>query len=158
MYHYCCDGTDDRGWGCVYRSIQNACLLSNRTVPTLAALRNAVTNPGSNWCEPAQFAYMSDTHTALYVASPDNTRCMLFTRPHEYDAHMQTVETLMEWAGSDPVVIDNGTYAYTMMDNVVFDPHTTRADNVRRSDAALTMLQRCGLWMCIKLQKRHTTA
>lgn len=51
-WHYCCDATDDRGWGCGYRTLQtiiswllhNTTRLSSKTVPSLRLIQELLVN------------------------------------------------------------------------------------------------------------------
>lgn len=50
-YHYCCDGVDDRGWGCGYRTLQTVCSwiqhqISGRDVPKLREIQQALVAMG----------------------------------------------------------------------------------------------------------------
>ena len=88
MYHYCCDGHDDRGWGCVYRNIQtllafyrasyqtttgakkytNAVVHGNSAIPELYEItnffgKNTDSKGTSMWIEPWQASKFLEKET-----------------------------------------------------------------------------------------------
>ncbi|XP_019615787.1 PREDICTED: ufm1-specific protease 1-like isoform X1 [Branchiostoma belcheri] len=66
-YHYVCDGTEDRGWGCAYRTLQSLCSwvhfqqkqtsASPRHPPTIADIQKALVEMQD---KPASFAGSKD--------------------------------------------------------------------------------------------------
>ncbi|XP_034991709.2 inactive Ufm1-specific protease 1 [Zootoca vivipara] len=64
-YHYGCDGVDDRGWGCGYRTLQTVCSwlppgvdeTLPRSVPSLQEIQSALVEIGD---KPASFAGSRD--------------------------------------------------------------------------------------------------
>ena len=53
-YCYGAEQVSDAGWGCVYRSWQNALLLQELPHESISSLFRSVHNPSSRWIEPPQ--------------------------------------------------------------------------------------------------------
>ena len=137
LFHYMCDGYDDRGFGCVYRSVQNAVFQRGLAAPTMKRLMEAVKNPGSRWSEPAQFVQvLTDMHirveTALYLHNDAAAASMMFTCPSDYRLKLGTEEMRAWLRDGMPTVWDNGTFGYTCVGDTLWDPHTTVSDDVVR--------------------------
>lgn len=69
-YHYCCDGVDDRGWGCGYRTLQTVCSWiqhqnSGRVVPSLREIQEALVAMGD---KPESFVGSKEWIGSLEVA------------------------------------------------------------------------------------------
>ena len=83
-YHYCCDKhVNDTGWGCVYRSMQNALAAVGWPVPTLEDLMRAAGTQRAYragervmglWTEPAPLA----AGALLYALAPRPALSVLF--------------------------------------------------------------------------------
>ncbi|CAM4719153.1 unnamed protein product [Caretta caretta] len=79
-YHYGCDGVDDRGWGCGYRTLQTLCSWlaaagagvgpggSPRPVPSLPAIQRALVEMGD---KPPAFAGSRD-----WIGTVEATLCV----------------------------------------------------------------------------------
>lgn len=175
-YHYRCDEIDDSGWGCVYRSAQNAFQICGITPPTMRELVNdkkthqmdsAIdrSNSGSMWTEPANIADTSlrihvDVNQSLLLYAKTNgdyTR-MMFSKPSDYDVktydvhHLLYVITEASHAGG-ACVIDNGTSGFCVQSFDkktihIWDPHTTDMHSVKKT-RSIDWLSSFNLWMVL---------
>ena len=160
LFHYQCDGTDDRGWGCVWRCAQmllGSILSADAPVPTLRALMvdmgvdAADTRPAARWIEPKQVRTIVRRWVGpspafdLVVYNPVPAR-MLHTASRDFDRvhadrdsfHADVLCHLR--SSAHPVVVDDGTYGYCIIGveeatacYVIADPHRThRGTQIRR--------------------------
>lgn len=157
--HQNCDDNKDAGWGCCYRSFQNAMLLHNRTVE----MDDIVTSVGQ-WTEPAKLVRHLPPdlvgHTLLWFSVPQSLRDMRFTAPEDYttivpkDALMGTIRTL---AKTCSFIIDNGTYAYCIVYSngwILVDPHQDEQAHVAaRLPSLEPFLRRSNLWMILAIER-----
>ena len=130
FFHYECDGIRDTGWGCCYRSFQNACLLHDVTVN----MKDIVENEGA-WVEPAQLLKFlpKDLRCSsfLWYKTPSAIRRLLSTEPEDYEKILSTQEllpTLYRLAKNSSLLVDNGISAYCLYYSngwVLVDPHTS---------------------------------
>lgn len=161
LFHYHCDEIDDRGWGCVFRSMQNATyLIAARPV----SMRSMVDRFGPSWIEPAELvpfvprSMMSQTW--LYTKTSTAHYLMARTFPHQYEFHTHKVADLLSLPLNEfYLVVDNGVFAYCLYHHDheywLIDPHTTDPRLARRSlSDAVEFLSRSDCWMVLAIKKR----
>lgn len=176
-FHYCCDDVKDKGWGCVYRSWQNACKATGRAVPTMAELttRVGIVTPVSrsyaNWTEPACLMRGEQCASLFYSAPGYVRRGRQLSAPGDYAVQTSALSdltaALRELVGEDgacPVaaVLDDGTFGYCVLVQAgegdgeptctLLDPHTLEGSSMplRLSWRGLVaMLENRPLWMCV---------
>lgn len=174
IYHYCCDDIDDRGWGCVFRSFQNAAEILGSHVSMKAMVKHF----GEEWLEPPLLvpwipAELSG-NTFLWLRPQDSdAECdMLRTTRKDYDVQLHARGTGMRIYGSasilhlfdvyDTLVIDNGMLAYCLVREgpgryYILDPHNTVASKVRRKlEKPVDFLAHCRCWMVLALKRRDS--
>ena len=116
-FYYNCDGIDDRGWGCVHRSYQNAMRLLGREV----SMHELVDAFGEKrWIEPAMLRpHLPDgfkSELLLWMKTPDYAEKMTCTKEQDYDRvvpsqfEIQLHDTLYALARAHVFVVDNGTF------------------------------------------------
>jgi len=76
-YHYLCDGTDDRGWGCGYRTLQTMLSWLNMkqgkgNVPSIRAIQECLVNVGD---KPANFVGSRDWIGSVEVSITIDSLC-----------------------------------------------------------------------------------
>ena len=161
-YCYGAEQVADSGWGCVYRSWQNALMLQELPHTSISSLVRSVHNPSSRWIEPPQLLTVlpvdAYADTALGVFE-DGRSHMLFTTISDYQRIFYTREELGEWLHTAlregaSVLIDNGTMCYTVHGGCLYDPHTVIAADVCNPVDVDTLLQRWRLYMCVAVRKR----
>lgn len=151
--HYNCDGYDDQGWGCVYRSAQNALLACGVDPPELAemraALRGGETRPRRLWVEPGELppALPPGVRCERLAASGPGMRSSgeadydtLFCEPE--NAARVLVQRLRE-AGRGGAVLDDGVMGRALIydgDWLLVDPHSTMGARVERLHDAVHRL------------------
>jgi hypothetical protein len=155
IYHYCCDNIDDKGWGCVFRSLQNAVTTFGGTV----SMRDMVTEFGEMWIEPAMVIHYIPNHiqwqTYLWLHSKESEHSMLYTSPNQYRVHLGELrEILLLLCRYQILLIDNGTLSYCMYKDsdtiCILDPHTQVASEVKRTlSNPIEFLSRNDCWMII---------
>lgn len=172
LYHYHCDDIDDRGWGCVFRSLQNAVALLGQRV----SMRAMVDKFGKAWIEPAMLTPFIpselESKTFLWLdPNHKDAECeMLRTTPKDYDVLLHARGSHMRMFGAGIIlqlldtfsvlVIDNGVLAYCVYREgpgkyYILDPHTTELDKVRRRlEKPVGFMEHCKCWMVIAL-KQH---
>lgn len=172
IYHYCCDGIDDQGWGCMFRSLQNAVTMLGYRV----SMRGMVDAFGETWLEPPMLTtwvppgLTSNTFLWLQPRDKDAESDMLHSTPRDYDVLLHAIgtHTRMYGAGSilrlldvyDVAVIDNGVFAYCLYRECsgryyILDPHTTDASKVKRElDKPVEFLEHSRCWMVIALKRQ----
>ncbi|KAK2860328.1 hypothetical protein Q7C36_004494 [Tachysurus vachellii] len=101
-YHYCCDGQDDRGWGCGYRTVQTMCSWINnvshcgksRPPPSLHEIQQALVTVGD---KPASFLgskeWIGTCEAALVLDQMYDVPCRL--------VHVRSGTTELEQAAQD---------------------------------------------------------
>lgn len=144
-YHYNCDDIDDNGWGCVYRSCQNALKLQGLKVPSISSMMNkGVKNNYSKWIEPAQLSVLFEnnnevmTDKCIYLENTDNIRKMQFTKPEDYDTIFSDKCKFKNWliqrlSDSYSIIVDDGIFGYCLYQDLIFDPHTMNPNDVTRN-------------------------
>lgn len=69
IFHYNCDNVHDAGWGCVYRSFQNACMLVGAPPPEMEIFAKTMARmlgrPYGTWIEPAHLEQYARRHRNL---------------------------------------------------------------------------------------------
>ena len=151
--HYNCDEYEDEGWGCCYRSMQNACLLHNKDVK----MSDIVETPGS-WVEPAEllkFVPSSLSYsTYLWMKTPEALQQMRSTTPEDYEQVLNKAEllpTLYNCAKTSALLMDDGMRAYCVFYSngwILLDPHTTDPETVVRPIPNIgSFLMAHNLWM-----------
>jgi hypothetical protein len=158
VYHYECDEIMDSGWGCVYRSYMNLCMLTGQPVPNMEDMVSRVNNrPHSRWIEPAQLGQIvpqeggvpQEYTLGLYTATPAAARNMQFTTPDQYTHRFSEPDAFLQWLRAKlPVVIDNGTFCFAIgRGEQLYDPHTTHPDHVISPIDLREFVRRSSLYM-----------
>lgn len=158
--HYACDDVDDCGWGCVYRSFQNACLVVGVPPPSMRVLVPAMASllgrSRGTWIEPAHVRTYVETHWNHTTARisvrtelvPGGTvdvgvlsRVPRISEASDYGARPFTKKMLDAWLCDDDhspraAVVDDGVKGYCIFYDrrrkafICLDPHTTDAGRV----------------------------
>ncbi len=147
-FHYECDGVQDRGFGCTYRSIQNAQQILGEPILSLKAIQERTGVAFRTWLEPID---------VLACMSPSiNLELVIHGRPgqtrgsRECYREVDLNELVLLIQSAQVCIVDNGTYTYAITDQgqTLLDPHTTVADQVARPIPSLnTFLKRSSGWM-----------
>lgn len=160
FYHYDCGNYKDAGWGCCYRSYQNAMLLHGVQIDMTSLVD--LFGEG-NWIEPAMlkslipqsYQYIS----LLWYQKPEALRSMKFTKPEDYDILMtkhEIINKLRQLAKTSTFVVDNGLFAYCLFYSngwIVLDPHTTKQEHVLiKIHSLFEWLQKSNLWMILAIE------
>lgn len=153
--HYCSDGYDDAGWGCVYRSAQNAILACGGAPPTVADMREVLrpseTRSRRLWIEPGELLPVLPAGLEYYrLALPGPG--MQCTGVEDYDevfaganAAARAAVHRVERAGRGGIVLDDGVMgrAAVLCDTwLLVDPHSTAAPRVEELGSADRAVQR----------------
>lgn len=163
-FHQNCDDNKDAGWGCCYRSYQNAMLLHG----TKTKFDDLVETIGS-WTEPPNLRKFIpenfEAKTYLWFERPEALRNMKYSVPEDYDVivHREKLEYVLESvAKTCSMIIDDGTSAYCLVYSrgwVLLDPHVNAAKKVtRRIKSVGTFMRTRPLWMIMTIKKRGTTS
>lgn len=160
FYHYNCGTFKDAGWGCCYRSYQNAMLLHGQNVDmeSLVALFGE-----GQWIEPAMLANILPTgyrqRSLLWFQKPEALHHMKYTKPEDYQILIpcnKITETLTRLARTATFIIDDGVFAYCLFYSngwVILDPHTIQQQNVLiRLPSLLEWLVKSELWMILAVE------
>jgi hypothetical protein len=153
-YHY---SREDVGWGCVYRSYQNACVCIDTVTPTMEELLDVMWPDGlpeshrGRWIEPGQLRATLSKASApwpcggtTYVLLPrgfrdvKQTNLLQSSTEDEYDVMTRNPVDIIThvYDKGRPAIIDDGIMAYTIVrlqgsDHVLLlDPHTLEARHV----------------------------
>ena len=156
LFSYGSEGLDDSGWGCVYRSFQNALLHTGYRVPGLMTLLENVGLEWGDWSEPSQFKDLAKTKAML---AGHSKKWLKYTHESDYDIILDSVEDLENkvWklGGSCAFVVDDGVsgYAIVPIDGVPhwIDPHTS----IPRRLKFKNQLQRSTGWMVLQVCPRR---
>ena len=139
VFYYGCDGTDDYGWGCVYRNIQTVCSACEVDVPNVEDIAQYlavdITHPciQKRWIEPPEatrFLKSVGVETKAVEYSPckwsiPNERfSSTLTCSHELE-NMMIIS--LKRTGV-PIIIDDGVYSYALVEvleegYMCVDPH-----------------------------------
>lgn len=179
-YGYKCDGLNDEGWGCVYRSVQNVQHFLGLPVTPMTHLLQllGVGERDKAWSEPGQYARLPifDPRAvqiqALVVGRP-GARCFQHSSRDDYED--ATAMTLADLLSRDKALIQRGRVAYAIDDGVsgyalvpgpgpaagpaarrellFVDPHYTPARVMHVAEAAPTVGRPSG-WMVLRAQLR----
>ena len=155
LFSYGSEGVDDDGWGCVYRSFQNAQAHTAYPPAQLAELVQHVGRGRTAWAEPADFADWGFTLTLLAGAS---NAWLQYTHADQYQFFLPTVTALEAYvrrAGQEcAFVVDDGISGYAIVpwEGVPHwvDPHTHNPRRVRFT----TQLRRASGWMVLQVIPR----
>lgn len=165
-YHYNCDEFNDTGWGCVYRSFQNALYLLDYQI----SMRDLVRQFGSDrWIEPALLRACIprgfNIKLLLWFAKPHFLKQMLCTTPEDYDHvvpsqnNNQLYCEIYDLAKDHVFVVDNGTYSYCIFyinGWKLLDPHVQHRSCVLKEIINLNMwLNQSSLWMVLAITRKH---
>ena len=153
LYSYGSEGVDDDGWGCVYRSFQNAQSHSGYKVIPFMKLLNMVDREWGEWSEPSDFLDIGKTVT-FWTGSGKN----LFRKTHKsdyiYQIPLTDIEEYMAQRKHCSFVVDDGISGYAIVpfegQHYWIDPHT---HSPRRS-LFRKQLQRSPGWMVLQLFPR----
>ena len=127
-YGYGRDGDDDVDWGCLYRSVQNACAALRIRVPRMHDLVETIAGRGwGQWGEPGMFLeFFRDAcgcDGELYVLHDPG--CIHFSGEAPY-VHLPSLPRGF-WDPEWCYVVDDGTSAYAVVpwrhDLYWVDPH-----------------------------------
>lgn len=161
-FYYNCDGIDDRGWGCVHRSYQNAMSLLKHKV----RMKDLVAKFGDKkWIEPAKLRSCLPegfkSELILWTKTSDCTQKMTCTKPKDYNciipshSEVQLYDALYALARTFVFVMDNGVYSYCVFYSNgwrMLDPHTDRPEKVPgKIDNMHQWLAQNGLWMVMAI-------
>ena len=158
-YHYNCDGLDDTGWGCVYRSYQNALRLFNHPIH----MQHLVHRFGKRWIEPALLRACIpsgfQTQFLLWFKMPQFIRSMRCTKPEDYDrivpSQLNLYDEINRLCIDHVFVVDNGTHSYCIFFDhgwILLDPHVHHQTHVQRSIPDLNgWLNQSSLWMILAI-------
>ncbi len=147
-FHYECDGVKDGGFGCTYRSIQNAQKIMDVPIMSLEDIRSQCGVTFRTWLEPvdAIVCFPGDVNLSLVICgNPGQTRG---SRDMYREVNMDELGSLIK--SSYVSIVDNGTYTYAITDggSTLLDPHTKRQDQVARPIPLLTrFLKHSSGWM-----------
>jgi len=177
IHHYCCDGYDDTGWGCVYRNTQSILSYLNKDVPSIPQMLDFFNKPhdghGSKmWIEPHQSALFLKGQLknriieVLYVKDDKAIEHVMFTPIEIYTSYPNLIlsgkEGMMDLVkmmdshlanGLSPIMIDNGTYSYLIKDihdgtASIVDPHCSKGVRILSRDL-FRWLSNSVCWMCL---------
>jgi len=154
LYSYGSEGVDDDGWGCVYRSFQNAMSHTGYKVIPFMGLLEATGYEWKEWSEPSDFVNIGKTVTFW-----TGGRAGLFRQTHqsEYAFHipLKDVNAYIQDHKNCAFVVDNGVsgYAIVPFEGRLYwvDPHT---HHPRRTLFTTQLLKSKG-WMILQLLPRH---
>ena len=93
LFSYGSEGLDDSGWGCVYRSFQNALLHTGYRVPGLMTLLKNVGLEWGDWSEPAHFKDFA--RTTAFLAG-HSKKWLQYTHESDYESRLESVAELLE--------------------------------------------------------------
>ena len=158
LFSYGSEGVADDGWGCVYRSFQNAQTHTGYVPTPIVDLMQSVNRGWAAWAEPADFADCGFTLTLLAGTS---TKWLQFTTESQYQFYMPTVAALEAYilrAGQEcAFVVDDGVSGYAIVpwkgEPHWVDPHTHTPRRVKLK----TQLRRATGWMVLQLVPRKAT-
>lgn len=172
---FACEPGVDVGWGCVYRSVQNALSATAHDVPPLADLyrarwgedvRASHRSAVQRWIEPAEarrffsapFGFSCATGTILRGGT---TECMFrTTAPGDYMFDFTAKDLVSYLERRCAIVLDDGTFASAIVrrgrDAAFIDPHFEKPERfvddiesvVRRAVGAKS-------WMALVVFPRH---
>lgn len=160
LYGYGCDDEDDAGWGCVYRSVQNAQSSLGLGVLSVEALVHSIGRPWGSWSEPADFVPVLQSQGARVHAFLAGAPDMRLTKRAQYfdgvafPSAAQFAEYLIA-ASQDPskaFVLDDGVSGFAVLRGVFVDPHSVPPRVTRITDPVTqTMLRRASGWMVLEV-------
>lgn len=158
---YGSDGVDDSGWGCVYRSVQNAEAFAGLRVSAFEALVHKARRLWGEEAEPGDFAGHRGRGVAYLVG--DERGLLKRTRRRDYRAsrrmslgEFETYATAAAAAGASTFVVDDGVSAYAVVGGADgearwADPHVKSASRLTRYRR---QLRRARGWMVLELRCR----
>lgn len=160
--HYNCDEFNDVGWGCVFRSYQNAMhLLGYRSeMKVLVGIFGS-----GNWIEPAMLLpCVPTTLTAellLWFEKPQDIRRMFKTKPEDYDRIISSqfehglIDEFTKLAKDHVFIVDDSQRCYSVFFSngwKILDPHALHHSNVLSEiDDLQKWLERSSLWMIMAI-------
>jgi hypothetical protein len=158
-FHQNCDDNKDAGWGCCYRSYQNAMLLHGEQTTF-----SDIVDVHGSWTEPPKLRKFIpagfDARTYLWFKRPQDLQHMKFTGPEDYDVvvHKDKLEQVFtRSAKTCSMIIDDGTYAYCLVYSrgwMLLDPHVDVSAKVsRRITSLTTFLNTRPLWMIMTIRR-----
>lgn len=153
-----CDGIDDTGWGCVYRSFQNAMSLLKHDVQ----MRDLVTRFGRRWIEPPMLIEFvpAECKSRCFVWMRKPMWKQMITTPEDFEQIMDMVpldmlaRQLHELGSTHVFVIDDATFGYCLFfDNgwKLVDPHAG-AQTLQNIELEPWLAKR-DLWMVLAIAK-----
>jgi hypothetical protein len=131
LYSYGSEGVDDSGWGCVFRSFQNAQAACGYDVTSILDLVDDVGRGWGAWAEPADFVEAVPSVAFLAGASP---HLLKYTKRKQYSVttlpSTAALENLVKLEGGQSAfVVDDGISGYAIVPYNGkphwVDPHTT---------------------------------
>jgi hypothetical protein len=145
-YGYGSEGFDDSGWGCVYRSVQNAQSYLGLPVTPIKDLLSILGHKRGDWSEPAQYLYhglFPGARSLGILVGQHNVRWLQQTDAKQYGMHiddgrtLEEVLSMMNPRGKSAFVIDDGVSGFAVVPDPRFpgqpghllfiDPHFTPA-------------------------------
>jgi hypothetical protein len=153
LYSYGAEGVDDSGWGCVFRSFQNAQAACGYNATPISDLVEGVGRGWGAWAEPADFVDAVPSLAFLAGASP---HWLKYTKRKQYSvATLPTVAALEDLikleGGYSAFVVDDGISGYAIVPfhgkPYWVDPHTTAP---RRAQFR-QQLRRSSGWMVLQI-------
>lgn len=114
-YGYGRGGDRDVDWGCLYRSVQNACKALGMRVPSLTHLVEDVAHRKmGQWGEPGMFiSFFKRAGVDVQAVVLHNASCIRFTKRVGYE-HLANLPAHF-WDPAYTYVVDNGTSAYAVV-------------------------------------------
>jgi len=140
-WHYCCDGKDDRGWGCGYRTlqtmiswlIQNVPGLSSKCVPSISEIQGCLVSMGD---KPGSFLdsrdWLGSVEVALVIDQLLGVPCKLVHVSPGIDQSRAIIQTLKShlsktgcpaMMGGDRDAASKGIFGASEGGLLVVDPH-----------------------------------
>ena len=156
--HQTCDDQKDAGWGCVFRSFQNAMLLHGRGIDF-----DDIVESYGEWTEPPKLRkYVPNgfrARTYLWFARPEALAKMRFTAPEDYDFIVpkhDLMNLLRKLAKTSSFIIDDGTFGYCLVYSngwLLIDPHHDIQCKVASIASIDAFLKGRELWMIMAIER-----
>ncbi len=156
-FGYLSEDYDDRGWGCVYRSVQNVQSFLNMPVTPMKELLEAAGRRPRQWAEPAHFVAESKSlfpgaTMVQAVMFGHNDQCFKHTFKTQYGTKVAPPSP----GFTDAFVVDDGIsgYAIVPFEGLLYwaDPHV--GPSPRLVPYTKQLQSRTG-WMVLQVRVRN---